>query len=40
MDSYGLNSHIMASATAPEELQGTQLLFEDDMNMAPTSLKI
>jgi hypothetical protein len=28
------------AATAPEELQATQLLFEDDMNMASTPFKM
>jgi hypothetical protein len=34
------NSSMAPAATAPEELQATQLLFEDDMNMAPTPLKM
>jgi hypothetical protein len=34
------NSSMAPAATAPEELQATQLLFEDDMNMGPTPLKM
>jgi hypothetical protein len=34
------NSPMAPASTAPEELQATQLLFEDDMNMTPTPLKV
>jgi hypothetical protein len=34
------NSSMAPAATALEELQATQLFFEDDMNMAPTPLKM
>jgi hypothetical protein len=34
------NSSMSPTATAPEELQATQLLFEDDMNIAHTPLKM
>jgi hypothetical protein len=34
------NLSMAPAATAPEELQATQLVFEDDMNMTPTPLKM
>jgi hypothetical protein len=34
------NSSIAPSSTALEGVQATQLLFEDDMHMAPTPLKV
>jgi hypothetical protein len=34
------NSSMAPAATAREELQATQLLSENDMNMAPTPLKM
>jgi hypothetical protein len=34
------NSSMIPASTAPEELPATQLLFEDDMHMAPTPLKV
>jgi hypothetical protein len=34
------NSSMAPASTAPDELQATQILFEDDMHMAPTPLKV
>jgi hypothetical protein len=34
------NSSMAPSSTAPDELQAMQLLFEEDINMAPTPLKV
>jgi hypothetical protein len=34
------NSSMAPYSTAPEELQATKLLFEDEMHMVPTPLKV
>jgi hypothetical protein len=40
LESIQQNFSVAPASTASEELQATQLLFEDDMHMAPTPLKV
>jgi hypothetical protein len=40
MASIEQNSSVIPASTAPDELQATRLLFEDDMQMAHTPLKV